>query len=82
MGDREIHSEILVDQASEAQIEYAFYLKVDGKVVEHQAYSTSNLANFARPESGQQVWVQGFVRKLRGSKEPYILNSVRASLAE
>lgn len=79
--DGTIETEILLDQAQDAKLEYAFYLKVDGKVSTTTDYSSSKKATFKLPTSGVQYWVQAFVRKSIGDRNPYIIHSAKFKLS-
>ena len=69
--------EALVDQAFDYNLEFAFYLKVDGAVAMTSMYSKERTAEFTRPRSGKKFWVQAFARRPRGDRQPYVINSPR-----
>jgi len=76
-SEGKVEAKILIDQARDFDLEYAFYLKVDGKVADSIDYSHSLGVEFEKPLAGKEYWVQAFVRKTRGSRAPYILHSVK-----
>ena len=78
--DGTVEAEILLDQAQDAKLEYAFYLKVDGKVLETTDYSHSRKVTFKLPTNGGRYWVQAFVRKSAGNRRPYIVHSAKYKL--
>lgn len=76
-GD-EVLARIHVDHGEGDDLEFAFYLRDDGGVLDRRGYSTERTASFTRPaEAGHELQVQAFVRYARRPGQVFILRSDR-----
>ncbi len=74
---QQVIAETLVDHSEGHDLEFAFYLRTEGAVIEQRGYTAERVAHFIVPESDRDLHVQAFVRYARRPGQVFILQSVR-----